>query len=94
MKDFLNRFKNFGLLELLVIFSAVYVVAMLLWTASTRSAVEEKANIVKYNHKQIVDLLMLKLMNATKEMKIQKQNGEILAQENGYQKKLFKTLSF
>ena len=57
MKDFLNRFKNFGLLELLVIFSAVYVVAMLLWTASTRSAVEEKANIVKSNHKQIVDFI-------------------------------------
>ena len=57
MKDFLNRFKNFGLLEVLVIFSAVYVVAMLLWTASTRSAVEEKANIVKSNHKQIVDFI-------------------------------------
>ena len=57
MKDFLNRFKNFGLLELLVIFSAVYVVTMLLWTASTRSAVEEKANTVKSNHKQIVDFI-------------------------------------
>ena len=30
---------------------------MLLWTASTRSAVEEKANIVKSNHKQIVDFI-------------------------------------
>ncbi len=57
MKDFLSRFKNFGLLELLVIFSAVYVVSMLLWTASTRSAVEEKANTVKSNHKQIVDFI-------------------------------------
>ena len=57
MKIFLNRFKNFGLLELLVIFSAVYVVLMLLWTASTRSAVEEKANTVKSNHKQIVDFI-------------------------------------
>ncbi len=57
MKIFLNRFKNFGLLELLVIFSAVYVVSMLLWTASTRSAVEEKANTVKSNHKQIVDFI-------------------------------------
>ena len=57
MKIFLNRFKNFGLLEILVIFSAVYVVSMLLWTASTRSAVEEKANTVKSNHKQIVDFI-------------------------------------
>ncbi len=57
MRDFLNKFKNFGLLELLVIFSAVYVVLMLLWTASTRSAVEEKANTVKSNHKQIVDFI-------------------------------------
>ena len=57
MRDFLNKFKNFGLLELLVIFSAVYVVLMLLWTASTRSAVEEKANTVKLNHKQIVDFI-------------------------------------
>ena len=55
MKDFLNKFKNFGLLESLVIFSAVYVITMLIWTASTRSAVEEKANTVKSNHKQIVD---------------------------------------
>ena len=30
---------------------------MLLWTASTRSAVEEKANTVKSNHKQIVDFI-------------------------------------
>ena len=57
MKDFLNKFKNFGLLESLVIFSAVYVVSMLIWTASTRSAVEEKANTVKSNHKQIVDFI-------------------------------------
>ena len=57
MRGFLNKFKNFGLLELLVIFSAVYVVLMLLWTASTRSAVEEKANTVKSNHKQIVDFI-------------------------------------
>ncbi len=57
MKDFLNRFKKFGLLELVVIFSAVYIIAMLLWTASTRSAVEEKANTVKSNHKQIVDFI-------------------------------------
>ncbi len=57
MNNFLIKFKNFGLLEFLVIFSAVYVLTMLLWTASTRSAVEEKANTVKSNHKQIVDFI-------------------------------------
>ena len=57
MTDFFIKFKNFGLLEVLVTFSAVYVVSMLLWTASTRSAVEEKANTVKLNHKKIVDFI-------------------------------------
>ncbi len=57
MRDFLNKFKKFGLLESVVIFSALYVLLMLLWTASTRSAVEEKANTVKLNHKQIVDFI-------------------------------------
>ena len=63
MKDFLNKFKNFGLLESLVIFSAVYVISMLIWTASTRSAVEEKANTVKSNHKQIVDFINTEINN-------------------------------
>ena len=57
MNNFLSRFKNYGLLEILVLSSAVFVVGMLLWTASTRSAVEEKANTVKSNHKQIVDFI-------------------------------------
>ncbi len=57
MRIFMSKFKNFGLLELLVILSGTYVVLMLLWTASTRSAVEEKANTVKSNHKQIVDFI-------------------------------------
>ena len=63
MISFLKKFKNFGLLELLVTFSAVYVVSMLIWTASTRSAVEEKANNVKSNHKQIVDLINSEINN-------------------------------
>ena len=57
MSDFFKRFKNFGLLEGLVIFSAIYIVSMLLWTASTRSIVEQKADIVKSNHKEIVDFI-------------------------------------
>ncbi len=49
--------KNFGLLEALVILSLIYVVGMLIWTASTRPAVEAKANLVKENHKKVVDFI-------------------------------------
>ena len=51
------NFKNFGLLEGLVLFSFLYVFSTLIWTASTRSAVEDKANIVKSNHKKIVSFI-------------------------------------
>ena len=51
------NFKNFGLLETLVILSVVYVVSMLIWTASTRPAVEAKANLVKENHQKVVDFI-------------------------------------
>ena len=51
------NFKNFGLLEALVFLSLVYVVGMLIWTASTRPAVEAKANLVKENHKKVVDFI-------------------------------------
>ena len=49
--------KKFGLLETLVIVSTIYVVGMLLWTVSTRPAVEAKANLVKENHKKVVDFI-------------------------------------
>ena len=49
--------KNFGLLEVLVSLSVIYVVGMLIWTASTRPAVEAKANLVKENHQKVVDFL-------------------------------------
>ena len=49
--------KKFGFLEIVVILSAIYVLSTLIWTASTRSAVEEKANIIKGNHKRIVDFV-------------------------------------
>ena len=52
-----RKLKNFGPLELLVLSSIIYVVAMLVWTASTRSAVMEKANTIKQNHKNVVDFL-------------------------------------
>ena len=49
--------KKFGLLEFLVIASLIYVVGMLIWTAGTRPAVEVKANLVKENHKKVVDFI-------------------------------------
>ena len=50
-------FKNFGLLELIVLTSAIFVIGMLIWTASTRPAVEAKANLVKENHNKVVNLI-------------------------------------
>ena len=50
-------FKNFGLLEAIVLLSITYVLVMLFWTASTRPAVEAKANLVKENHKKVVDFI-------------------------------------
>ena len=49
--------KKFGLLEALVILSVIYVVGMLLWTITTRPAVEARANLVKENHKKVVDFI-------------------------------------
>ena len=49
--------KNFGLLEVIVIMSLIYVAGMLIWTASTRPAVEAKAKLVKENHKKVVDFI-------------------------------------
>ena len=42
MIDIKRKLKNFGPLEALVISSILYVVVMLLWTASTRSDVLQK----------------------------------------------------
>ena len=50
-------FKNFGLLEVIVLTSAIFVIGMLIWTASTRPAVEAKANLVKENHNKVVNLI-------------------------------------
>jgi len=52
-----KNFKNFGPLEVLVFASVFYAVAMLVWTATTRNGVLEKANDIKSNHKNVVELL-------------------------------------
>ena len=57
MIDIKRRLKNFGPLEFLVVSSICYVVVMLIWTASTRSSVLQKANDIKSNHKMIVEFV-------------------------------------
>ena len=57
MNGILRRFKNFGMLELLVVLSALYIAFMLGWTVINRSGNEEKAQIVRENHKKIVELI-------------------------------------
>ena len=57
MIDFSRKLKNFGPLEFLVISSLAYVIIMLVWTASTRSAVVQKANDIKLNHKTVVEFI-------------------------------------
>ena len=52
-----RKLKNFGPLEFLVISSLAYVIIMLIWTASTRSAVVQKANDIKFNHKTVVEFI-------------------------------------
>ena len=57
MIDIKRKLKNFGPLEFLVLSSLFYVVIMLIWTASTRSSVLQKANDIKTNHKTIVEFI-------------------------------------
>ena len=48
-----RKLKNFGPLEFLVLSSFFYVLVMLIWTASTRSEVIQKASDIKSNHKMV-----------------------------------------
>ena len=57
MIDLSRKLKNFGPLEFLVISSLVYVIIMLIWTGSTRTAVVQKANDIKFNHKTVVEFI-------------------------------------
>ena len=60
-----RKFKNFGALEALVLSSITYVIVMLLWTASTRSEVLQKANDIKSNHKLVVDFINNEVSNCS-----------------------------
>ena len=57
MIDIKRKLKNFGPLEFLVLGSLFYVVTMLIWTASTRASVQQKANDIKSNHKMIIEFV-------------------------------------
>ena len=57
MTDLIRKLKKFGPLEFLVISSLAYVIIMLIWTASTRSVVVQKANDIKFNHKTVVEFI-------------------------------------
>jgi hypothetical protein len=57
MINFKRKFKNFGPLEFLVLSYLLYVVVMLIWTATTRSEVLQKASDIKSNHKMVVELI-------------------------------------
>ena len=61
MIDLRRKLKNFGPLEFLVISSLAYVIIMLIWTASTRSAVRSKSKRYKsLTIKQLLNLLIMK----------------------------------
>jgi len=59
------KLKNFGLLEILVSVSTVYIITMLIWTATTRDEVLEKANSIKSNHTKVIDLLNTQVNKCT-----------------------------
>ena len=58
-------YKKFGLLEILVLSSAIFVISMLLWTVSTRPAVEAKATLVKENHNKVVEFINNEVNNCS-----------------------------
>ena len=71
-----KKFKNFGPLEVLVFSSLFYAVIMLIWTATTRNEVLEKANSIKYNHKNVVEFLNNEINKCTQDSQKQTSWGE------------------
>ena len=65
MIDVKRKIKNFGPLEILVMSSLFYIVSMLIWTASTRSDVLQKANDAKSNHKVVVNFMNEEVNNCS-----------------------------
>ena len=71
-----KKFKNFGLLEVLVFASVFYVITMLIWTATTRSGVLERANNIKSNHKNVVEFLNDQIDKCSQDFQKQTSWGE------------------
>ena len=71
-----RKLKNFGSLEFLVISSLFYVITMLIWTASTRASVLQKANDIKSNHKMIVEFVNDEINKCSSEEKVITSWGE------------------
>ena len=71
-----KKLKNFGPLELLVSSSVFYVIGMLIWTATTRNEVLEKANNIKYNHKNVVEFLNNEINKCSQDSQKQTSWGE------------------
>ena len=58
MIDIKKKIKKFWPIEFFSLSSILtYVVIMLIWTASTRSDVVQKANDIKSNHKLVVEFI-------------------------------------
>jgi len=83
MNGVLAKFKNFGMLELLVILSALYIIFMLGWTVINRSGSEEKAQIVRENHKKIVELINSEINECDRADKNSNTVGVIHVNQNG-----------
>jgi hypothetical protein len=71
-----RKLKNFGPLEFLVLGSLFYVVVMLIWTATTRSEVLQKASDIKSNHKMVVDLINKEINECSSNIKGETSWGE------------------
>ena len=70
-------FKNFGLLESLVSAAFLYVVIMLIWTATTRTAVQQKASAIKSNHEKVVNFLNSQISECGQDLNSKTKWGEI-----------------
>ena len=68
--------KNFGALDFLVITALIYVLTMLVWTASTRSGVEKRAKLIKENHLNVVNFINNQINICTKDLSIKTSWGE------------------
>jgi uncharacterized membrane protein len=70
------KLKNFGLLEILVSISILYVVSMLIWTVTTREGVLERVNSIKTNHKNVVNFLNNEIDKCSQDSKKKTSWGE------------------